>query len=108
MTTSAGRRRKITTVPMPDMPDPHDDAIGSIARLIPPGERVLQRLLQRQAERHGDRILLVAGTTSWTFSDAPRIAARRAAALAEAGVAPGDRVAILAGNRAEFLEVILG
>ena len=95
---------------MPDSPHfPEPDAVREEpAPGIPPTDRVLPRLLPLQAERFGPRTLLVAGETSWSFADAPRIAARRAATLAAAGVVAGDRVAILSGNRAEFLEVLLG
>jgi len=75
---------------------------------VPPRERVLGRLLERQAERFGDRVLLKAGDTDWTFRDVAGIAARRAAALAEAGIGPGDRVVIFCDNRSEFLEVLVG
>jgi crotonobetaine/carnitine-CoA ligase len=95
---------------MPDSPDgPGPDAVHDAqAPGFAPADRVLPRLLVLQAERHGPRTLLVAGGTSWRFADAPRIAAGRAAALAAAGIVAGDRVAILAGNCAEFLEMLLG
>ena len=38
----------------------------------------------------------------------PRIAARFAGTLAAAGIEPGDRVALMCSNRAEFLEIFLG
>jgi crotonobetaine/carnitine-CoA ligase len=95
---------------MRDSPDASgpDVVHGAKAHRPAPADRVLPRLLALQAERFGTRTLLVAGEVSWSFADAPRIAAGRAAALAEAGVVAGDRVAILCGNRAEFLEVFLG
>lgn len=95
---------------MPDMPDAMalDAMRPDFGSAFAPSDRVLPRLLVLQAGRFGARTLLVAGATAWTFADAPRIAAGRAAALAAAGVVAGDRVAILSGNRAEFLEVFLG
>ena len=64
-------------------------------------------MLTVQAERHGDRPLLTIGTTTWTFRDAANAAARRAGMLAAAGIGPGDRVALLLGNRIELLELVL-
>ncbi len=56
----------------------------------------------------GDRPLFRCGATSWTYGEAPGIAARAAGRLAAAGVGRGDRVAIMAGNSAAFLETYLG
>lgn len=75
---------------------------------FPPAERVLPILLQRQAERYGDRRLLVFGDTIWSFADTARIAAASARILADAGLRHGDRVAILCSNRPEFLQIYLG
>jgi crotonobetaine/carnitine-CoA ligase len=65
-------------------------------------------MLQRQAERHGDRPLFVCGGERWTYGQARDIAARHAGILLGAGIAPGDRVALLCGNRPELLCLILG
>lgn len=83
------------------------DAIDAVRRFAP-AERVLPTLLQRQAERYGDRRLLVFGETVWSFEDTARIAAASAKTLADAGLRHGDRVAILCSNRPEFLQVYLG
>ena len=42
------------------------------------------------------------------FGDLRERVRRRAGALAEAGVEPGDRVAVLAGNEPGFIELLLG
>jgi carnitine-CoA ligase len=76
--------------------------------LFAPGERTLPVMLARQAERHGESILLRAGAASWSYRDALTIAARSAGRLAAAGLRQGDRVALLCGNRAEFLEIFFG
>lgn len=76
--------------------------------VAPPRERVLGRLLERQGRAFGGRSLLRAGDAGWTFGEAATIAARRAAALAKAGIGRGDRVAIFCGNRGEFLEIFVG
>lgn len=78
------------------------------ARPLPAGERTLPAMLQRQAALFGERPLLRIAGRSWTHRDAALAAGLRAAALAEAGVQRGDRVAVMSGNRIEFLEVFLG
>ncbi len=80
----------------------------SLAEAFAPADRTLPRMLQRQAERFGDRLLFVAGAVRWTCADALRTAAAYGAALQHAGVQTGDRVALLCSNRAEFMQVVLG
>ncbi|MCS3501687.1 crotonobetaine/carnitine-CoA ligase [Bradyrhizobium japonicum] len=75
---------------------------------FPPSDRILSTILTRQAERHGDRVLLVAGETRWSFAQTAAIAAASAQALVDAGIRPGDRVALMCSNRPEFLQVYLG
>jgi len=64
-------------------------------------------MLAAQAERHRDRPLLTIGEVTWTFRDAANAASRRAGMLAAAGIGPGDRVALLLGNRIELMEMVL-
>lgn len=75
---------------------------------FPPPDRILSTILTRQAERYGDRVLLVLGETRWTYSEAATIAATSAQMLVDAGIKPGDRVALMCSNRPEFLQVYLG
>lgn len=75
---------------------------------FPPSDRILSTMLTRQAERYGDRLLLVAGETRWSFAQAAAIAAASAQTLVDAGIKPGDRVALMCSNRPEFLQVYLG
>ncbi|MGC2780336.1 MAG: ATP-dependent acyl-CoA ligase [Bradyrhizobium sp.] len=75
---------------------------------FPPSDRILSTILTRQAERYAERILLVAGEARWTFAQTAEIAAASARALVDAGIKPGDRVALMCSNRAEFLQVYLG
>uniref|UniRef100_A0A7Z0QFS5 ATP-dependent acyl-CoA ligase n=1 Tax=Bradyrhizobium barranii subsp. barranii TaxID=2823807 RepID=A0A7Z0QFS5_9BRAD len=75
---------------------------------FPPSDRILSTILTRQAERYGDRVLLVAGETRWSFAQTAAIAAASAQALVDAGIKPGDRVALMCSNRPEFLQVCLG
>lgn len=84
------------------------DRFQAIVAQFPPADRVLPTILTRQAERYGDRPLLVAGGVRWTYRQTATVAAASARSLAAAGIAPGERVAILASNRAEFLEIYLG
>jgi crotonobetaine/carnitine-CoA ligase len=81
---------------------------GDILAAFPPGERTVPAMLQRQAQRYGHHPLFAAGEVSWSFADAPAIAARFAGTLAAAGIRPGDRVALICGNRAEFMKAFLG
>jgi carnitine-CoA ligase len=76
---------------------------------VPPlSRRTLPAMLQRAADRFGPRALLRIAGRTWCHADAASAAARRAGALARAGVARGDRVALMCGNRIEFIEVFLG
>ncbi|KRQ01250.1 crotonobetainyl-CoA--carnitine CoA-transferase [Bradyrhizobium manausense] len=76
--------------------------------MFPPSDRILSTVLTRQAERYGDRVLLVAGETRWTFAQTAAIAAASAQALVDAGIKPGDRVALMCSNCPEFLQIYLG
>lgn len=75
---------------------------------LPAHARTLPALLKAQAERFGAAPLVRVGGVQWTHADAPLMAGRRAAALQQAGVARGDTVALLCGNRIEFLACFLG
>jgi crotonobetaine/carnitine-CoA ligase len=65
-------------------------------------------MLARQAERYGQRRLVTIGGVTLTYAETAEAAAGHGAALAAAGTKPGDRVAIMCGNRAELLLTILG
>jgi crotonobetaine/carnitine-CoA ligase len=73
-----------------------------------PRARTVPEMLRRQAECHGDRPLFVCGGERWTYAETRDIAARHAGMLFGAGIAPGDRVALLYSNRPELLRLILG
>ncbi len=79
-----------------------------LRRLFPPPERTVPRMLLRQAESQGQRRLVSIGGMTLTYADASEAAAGYAATLAAAGIKPGDRVALMCGNRAELLLTILG
>jgi len=80
----------------------------SEARALPPAQRTLPAMLQRQSALFGARPLLRVAGRQWTHGDAAKAAAVRAGALVQHGVARGDRIAVMCGNRIEFLETFLG
>ncbi|MBN9428498.1 MAG: ATP-dependent acyl-CoA ligase [Burkholderiales bacterium] len=65
-------------------------------------------MLQRQAAEFGARPLVTIDGAHWRHTDAAAAAARRGGALQRQGIGRGDRVAILCGNRIEFLDSFLG
>lgn len=77
-------------------------------RALPAALRTLPAMLQRQSALFARRPLLRVAGRAWSHADAAAAAAARAAALAQSGVARGDRVALMCGNRIEFLEAFLG
>jgi crotonobetaine/carnitine-CoA ligase len=87
------------------------DATGlraQLAQTFGPAERTIPAMLLRQAQRHGERPLVSAGDTSWTYAETAVAAARMAATLRAAGIDSGDRVAIICSNRIELLGLLLG
>ncbi|MFD3925426.1 AMP-binding protein [Streptomyces sp. NPDC058614] len=65
-------------------------------------------LLDTAAERFGDRVFLSVGKVTRTYRQARTAAAETAGALAASGCRTGDRVAVMARNRIEFIDLILG
>src|SRR5919106_253279 len=55
-----------------------------------------------------EAVALVSGTATWTFADLDHRCRLAAGALGAGGITPGDRVAIVAANRPEVVEVISG
>jgi len=78
------------------------------SNLFAPAERTLPAMLKRQTERYGQRPLVSAGYTTWSYADAHAAAAQFAGTLRGAGVTAGDRVAVMCSNRIEFLQIALG
>jgi acyl-CoA synthetase (AMP-forming)/AMP-acid ligase II len=72
------------------------------------GALTLGGFLAEVAERFGPHEALVSGETRWTYADLDREAGRIAAGLVATGVAPGDGVGILMGNRPEAVAAIFG
>lgn len=68
----------------------------------------LADLFEATADAVPDRPALVAGTHRATYAELDQRATRLGRHLAAAGVAPGEHVAILSWNRAEWLEALVG
>ena len=68
----------------------------------------LANLVREHAQDRPDRVAFVGADRSLTFAQLHSRAARVATALREAGVRPGDRVALLMKNTLEFFEVVFG
>ncbi|HWC13848.1 MAG TPA: AMP-binding protein [Actinomycetota bacterium] len=72
-----------------------------------PHETVVD-LVRVRARTHGDKPFVLCGDRRVSFAEADAVSDRVAAGLAEIGVAPGDRVAILTENRPEMVETVFG
>ena len=70
----------------------------SIAR-----RQTLADLVRRSARRYPAKLAIVCGDTRWTFAQLDTVVDRLAAGLAARGVAPGDRIAVLARNSHGFV-----
>jgi carnitine-CoA ligase len=77
-------------------------------RGLPAAEQTLPGLLVRQAERYGDKPLLRFDGLERSFSAVRDAAAVAAGTLAAAGIARGERVALMCENRIELLDLVLG
>lgn len=73
-----------------------------------PSKRTVHGLLRHRAETEPDREFLVFGEERYTYGDLHRLSRRAAAGLSGLGVAKGDSVAILMGNRPEYLALWFG
>lgn len=80
----------------------------ALSRLLTPHERTLRHIVERQAERLGDRVCLTVGDSTLTYAGLAEAGGCYGALLHEAGVARGDRVVIMCENRWELLGLLLG
>ena len=62
--------------------------------------------LERAADRFGDRDAVRAGDDRWSFRDLDGLGNAFARHLADRGVGPGDRVAVMMTNRVEFVVAV--
>lgn len=70
-----------------------------------PDSRTLGGLLAEQAHRYSDRPAIVFAGRTWTYSEFDREVDKIAKGLLALGIARGEHVALLAGNRPEWLFV---
>jgi crotonobetaine/carnitine-CoA ligase len=75
---------------------------------LPPPLRTLPQMLRRGADAFGEAPAVSCGEAVWTHREVAKRAASRAAALRDAGVGRGEAVAVMSGNRPEFLEAFVG
>ncbi|HEY8478929.1 MAG TPA: AMP-binding protein [Spirillospora sp.] len=71
------------------------------------GEPILRDYLSAAIRRHGSRRAVVADGKTWTYSDLDRASRAVAGYLHERGIGPGDPVAIILRNSAEYVVVDL-
>lgn len=70
-----------------------------------PQDQSLSLVLRRSAQRYPGKPALIFGDESWTFAELDRLADEIAGGLLGAGIASGDRVAIVARNSNVFLAI---
>ncbi|HYD70090.1 AMP-binding protein [Azospirillum sp.] len=73
-----------------------------------PQERTVHAVLRARAEGPGDRPFLIFGEQTFTHRDLWDFSARAAAGLQALGLNKGDTVAVMMGNRPEFLALWFG
>jgi crotonobetaine/carnitine-CoA ligase len=67
--------------------------------------RVIGELLRERAQKHPDQPYLGSDKTLLSYGEVDARTDRLAAGLAEIGIAPGDRIAVISANRIEMLEI---
>jgi carnitine-CoA ligase len=70
--------------------------------------RVIHHLLERQAEKYGDRTFLLFKDKNYSFLELNEKAGKLAAGLQQWGIRKGDKVAIIMENCPEFLFLVFG
>ncbi|MCL2335919.1 MAG: AMP-binding protein [Firmicutes bacterium] len=71
-------------------------------------EKVMHRLLERQAAKYGERTYMYFEGHEYSFKDVNDQANRAAAGLQKLGVVKGDKVAVVMGNCPEYLFLHFG
>ncbi|HEY0877211.1 MAG TPA: AMP-binding protein [Zeimonas sp.] len=74
-----------------------------VVHCFTPRARSFHDLFSAAVATHGEREALVCGEERYSWRALDERVARVAGGLAERGIAPGDRVALFVGNRAEFV-----
>ncbi|MFE6645417.1 AMP-binding protein, partial [Nocardioides sp. NPDC057772] len=100
----------LTPGPAAYVPDPTTVEIDPrrLPSDTPLGECTIPGMLLARASLTPEAPLLVCGDVRRTAAEMVEAVARAAGALAERGVSPGERVAFLASNRVELLDLVLG
>ncbi len=93
---------------MPKSAEAAAELVHRLRRQFKPAERTVPAMLARQADLHGERLLVAAQGESWSYAQAKAEAAAMGGTLRAAGVKSGDRVALICSNRLDFLRVFLG
>jgi len=94
-----------------------DFPVPAMRHEAPYGDRVVRcfadrspslwAMFEQARAQHAQQEAVVCEGRRWTYAQTGQAAERLAAALAARGLAPGDRVVMLMGNRPEFLWVLL-
>ncbi|MGN6356749.1 MAG: fatty acyl-CoA synthetase [Novosphingobium sp.] len=71
-------------------------------------QQSLGTMLRRSALRHGSRTAIICGETTWSYAEFDALADRIGNGLRAAGIAKGDRVAIIARNSHAFMALRFG
>lgn len=85
--------------------------MGAFACLLSPGWEVkmtIPQLLEEQARRENDRVMLLYGSEQITYGEMHRRVGRVAGNLKALGVKPGDKIALLMENCLEYIYCFLG
>ena len=81
--------------------------VSAVVDVLPPSRRTLNFLLAEEARIRGDNPFLRVEGHELTVDGLRTLVARRAGALRAAGIAPGDRIVVLANNGLEPVELFL-
>nr|WP_172339922.1 ATP-dependent acyl-CoA ligase [Novosphingobium sp. SG751A] len=92
----------------PQFPAQFSPRASRLIDAFAPDQRTIISMLSRRCETAGDTPLLLIDGAVLSARDLADRAGRSAARLAQAGIEPGDRVALLCGNRLEFFDMLLG
>ena len=66
-------------------------------------QRVIHALLERQAEKYGDKVFFYFNQKEYSYTQLNQMANRAAAGMQSLGIKKGDKVAIIMDNSPEFL-----
>ncbi len=80
---------------------------GRVMRCFAERAATVDQMFRATVARHSEREALVLGQSRIGYSELDELVERVAGNLAAAGVAKGERVAVLLGNRLEFVHLVL-